>query len=73
VLKIDTDLQGNLTNCNSVNGDDYPVLIDIIEENAIIEGYIEGMGLIPRRIEHNELVDKRLPLDKPYAKSVRTY
>jgi hypothetical protein len=56
-----------------VNGDDYPVLIDIIKENAIIEGYIEGMGLIPRRIEHNELVDKRLPLDKPYAKSVRTY
>lgn len=76
VLKIDTDPQGNLTDCNSVNGDEYPVLIDVVKGDARIEDCIvplcEGMDLIPSRIENvvldNELVNKRLPLDKLYAK-----
>lgn len=72
VLKLDADPQGNLTDANGVDAEQYPVLIDIIKDGVPIQDAVvnlcEGQDLIPSRIENvildNEIVNKRLPLDK---------
>ena len=74
VLIIDADPQGNLTDANGVDAENYPVLIDVIKGDAKIEDCIvklaNGLDLLPSRIENvildNEIVNKRLPLDKLY-------
>lgn len=74
VLLIDADPQGNLTDANGVDAENYPVLIDVIKGEATIEDCVvhlsEGLDLISSRIENvvldNEIVNKRLPLDKLY-------
>lgn len=75
VLMIDADPQGNLTDANGIDAESYPVLIDVIKGEASIEDCIitlaEGLHLLPSRIENvvldNEIVNKRLPLDKLYS------
>jgi len=75
VLLIDADPQGNLTDANGVDCEDQPVLIDVIKGVAEIEDCIihlsPGLDLISSRIENvvldNEIVNKRLPLDKLYS------
>lgn len=76
VLIIDQDPQGNETDANNINAEDYPVLIDLIKDKSIsiqdcIVNICEGIDLIPSRIENvildNEIVNRRLPLDKLYA------
>ncbi len=75
VLKIDADPQGNLTDANGVDAEELPVLIDAIKNDVTISECIvnlaPGMDLIPSRIENvildNEIVNKRLPLDKLYS------
>jgi len=72
VLKIDIDPQGNLTDANGIDADNYPVLIDIIKGEANIQDCIvsvsKGMDILPSRIENvvldNEIINKRIPLDK---------
>lgn len=74
VLIIDADPQGNLTDANGVDAEKFPVLIDVIKGEAKIEDCIvklsNGLDLLPSRIENvildNEIVNKRLPLDKLY-------
>lgn len=75
VLKVDIDPQGNLTDANGIDPEEHPVLIDVIKGDAKIEDCIipicDGIDLIPSRIENvildNEIVNKRLPLDKLFA------
>lgn len=75
VLLIDADPQGNLTDVNNIDAENYPILIDVIKGDATIEDCIipvsEGLDLIASRIENvildNEIVNKRLPLDKLYG------
>lgn len=73
VLKVDIDPQGNLTDANGVDAEEYPTLIDVIEgDQYSIEDCVvnisEGMDLIPSRIENvtldNTIVNKRFPLDR---------
>lgn len=74
VLKIDADPQGNLTDTNDVDAEEYPVLIDIIKGEANVEDSIvpisEGVDLIASRIENvvldNVIVNERLPLHTLY-------
>lgn len=74
VLLIDADPQGNLTDANGVDGEDYPVLIDLLKGEANIKDSIvtvsPGLDLLPSRIENvildNEIVNSRHPLDKLY-------
>jgi chromosome partitioning protein len=74
ILIIDTDPQGNLTDASGIDAEDYPVLIDVIKGEAKIDDCIvrisNGLDLIPSRIENvildNEIVNRRLPLDKLY-------
>lgn len=75
VLKIDLDPQGNLTDVNGVDAEEYPTLIDVVKGDAQIQDCVvslsEGMDLIPSRIENvildNEIINKRLPLDKLFT------
>lgn len=75
VLLIDADPQGNLTDANGIDSETYPVLIDVIKGEARIEDCVihlsPGLDLISSRIENvvldNEIVNKRLPLDKLYS------
>ena len=70
VLKLDIDPQGNLTDCNNIDAEDSPILIDVLKGNAKIQECItnvsEGMDIIPSRIENvildNTIVTERLPL-----------
>jgi chromosome partitioning protein len=70
ILMIDTDPQGNLTDVNSVDAENHPVLIDIIKGDADIKDSVvnifEGIDLLPSRIENvildNVIVNERLPL-----------
>lgn len=74
VLLIDSDPQGNLTDASGIDGDESPVLIDVVKGQASITDCIvklsDGIDLIPSRIENvildNEIVNQRLPLDKLY-------
>jgi len=74
VLLIDADPQGNLTDANGIDGEDYPVLIDLLKGEASIKDSIvtvsPGLDLLPSRIENvildNEIVNSRHPLDKLY-------
>lgn len=80
VLLIDADPQGNLTDANGVDAEEYPVLIDILKGNAKIEDCIvnisSGLDLLPSRIENvildNEIVNLRLPLEKLYSNILRS-
>lgn len=76
ILLIDADPQGNLTDVNGVDAEAYPILIDAIKDKSIsiqdcIVNVCDGIDLIPSRIENvildNEIVNRRLPLDKLYA------
>lgn len=76
VLLIDADPQGNLTDANNVDAEAYPILIDAIKDKGVsiqdcIVNICDGIDLIPSRIENvildNEIVNRRLPLDKLYA------
>ena len=74
VLIIDADPQGNLTDANGIDAEFYPVLIDVIKNEVKIEDCIvklaNGLDLLPSRIENvildNEIINKRLPLDRIY-------
>jgi chromosome partitioning protein len=74
VLKIDADPQGNLTDANGIDAEQFPVLVDIIKENVDINDSIinvsPGMDLIPSRIENvvldNIIINERLPLHSLY-------
>lgn len=75
VLMIDADPQGNLTDAYGIDPDNMPVLVDIINEDVTIEESIHpisnGFSILPSRVENvvldNEIVNKRLPLDKLYS------
>ncbi len=75
VLKIDLDPQGNLTDVNGVDAEEHPTLIDVVKGDAQIQDCVvslsDGMDLIPSRIENvildNEIINKRLPLDKLFT------
>lgn len=70
VLKVDIDPQGNLTDTNNVDAEDYPVLIDVLKGDANIKDAVvnvcDGMDIIPSRIENvildNAIVNERIPL-----------
>ena len=74
MLLIDADPQGNLTDANGVDAEDYPVLIDLLKGEALIQDSIvtvaNGLDLIPSRIENvildNEIINGRHPLEKLY-------
>jgi chromosome partitioning protein len=74
ILKIDADPQGNLTDVCGIDPEEHPVLIDVINGDAVISDAIvslsEGVDLIPSRIENvildNVIVNKRLPLHELY-------
>jgi chromosome partitioning protein len=75
ILKIDADPQGNLTDANGIDAEDYPVLIDVITDDKIdikdaIVNVSEGVDLIASRIENvvldNVIVNERLPLHTLY-------
>lgn len=80
VLLIDADPQGNLTDANGVNAEEYPVLIDLLKGDAEINDSIvtvaNGLDLIPSRIENvildNEIVNGRHPLEKLYNNLLRS-
>lgn len=75
VLLIDADPQGNLTDANGVDAENYPALIDLLKGDASIDDSIvtvsNGLDLIPSRIENvildNEIVNGRYPLEKLYS------
>ncbi|HAU1599223.1 TPA: ParA family protein [Legionella pneumophila] len=74
VLVIDADPQGNLTDAFNIDAEEYPVLVDVIKGEASVDQSIitisPGLDLISSRIENvildNEIINKRLPLDKLY-------
>lgn len=74
ILLIDADPQGNLTDAHGIDAEELPVLIDVIKGEVTIEECVitlsSGLDLISSRIENvildNEIVNKRLPLDKLY-------
>lgn len=67
ILTIDLDPQGNLTDAFSVDAEEIPVLIDIVEKQAKINDAIinvaEGIDLIPSRIE-NVTLDSKLAMNR---------
>ncbi len=67
ILVIDLDPQGNLTDAFSVDAEETPVLIDIVEKQAKIKDAIinvsEGIDLIPSRIE-NVTLDSKLAMSR---------
>ena len=82
VLKIDADPQGNLTDANGIDAEEYPVLIDVITNDKVtiqdtIVNVTEGVDLIPSRIENvvldNVIVNKRLNLETRLQKTFRTH
>ena len=72
VLKIDIDPQGNLSDASGINFEQQPVIIDVVRKEATIEDCIvklsPGLDIIGSRVENvildNELITKRLPLDR---------
>ena len=67
ILAIDLDPQGNLTDAFSLDPEDTPVLIDVVEKTAKIKEAVvtvsEGIDLIPSRIE-NVTLDSKLAVTK---------
>lgn len=67
ILLIDLDPQGNLTDSFSIDAEDIPVLIDIVEKQAKIQDSIinvtDGIDLIPSRIE-NVTLDSKLAMNR---------
>lgn len=68
VLKIDIDPQGNLTDLNGIDADEYPAIVDLVKEKIPVKDAIakvcDGIDIIPSRIENvvldGELIGKRL-------------
>lgn len=79
VLCVDLDPQGNLTTAFSVDADNGPVMVDVIEQEHEITDCIvpifDGLDLIPSRIENvtldNKIMLKGLPLDRVYSEKLR--
>jgi chromosome partitioning protein len=67
ILMIDIDPQGNLTDVCGVDAEEYPVLIDLVEDDIDVRDAIvnvmPGIDLIPSRIE-NVVLDNKLALSK---------
>lgn len=67
ILVIDLDPQGNLTDAFSVDAEETPVLIDIVEDQARVQDAIvrvaDGIDLIPSRIE-NVTLDSKLAMNR---------
>lgn len=67
ILVVDLDPQGNLTDAFGVTAEEVPVLIDIIQGDALAQDAIvtaaEGIDIIPSRIE-NVTLDAKLVMSK---------
>jgi chromosome partitioning protein len=73
VLIIELDHQGNLTKSLNINAQDYPVLVDLLEDSSIqiedsIAKVIPGLDIIPSRYDNsvldNFIMLKAIPLQK---------
>lgn len=73
VLILELDHQGNLTKSFGINANDYPILIDLLEDSSIpvedaIVPVIPGLDIIPSRYDNsvldNFIMLKALPLQK---------
>ena len=73
VLIVELDHQGNLTKSFNVNAHEYPVLIDLLENNEIpvsdaIVNVMPGLDIIPSRYDNsvldNFIMLKAIPLQK---------
>jgi chromosome partitioning protein len=73
VLIVELDHQGNLTKSLNVNAQDYPVLIDLLEDSSLpvedaIAHVIPGLDIIPSRYDNsvldNFIMLKAIPLQK---------
>jgi chromosome partitioning protein len=80
VLCIDLDQQGNLTQAFGVNCDNSPVMVDIIDDTALMDRAIvnitSGLDILPSRIENavldNHLMLNKHPLDRVYKNIINT-
>jgi chromosome partitioning protein len=80
VLCIDLDQQGNLTQAFGVNCDNSPVMVDIIDNTALMDKAIvnitSGLDILPSRIENavldNHLMLNKHPLDRVYKNIINT-
>lgn len=73
VLIIEIDHQGNLTKSFGINAQEYPVLIDLLDDRSIktedtIVSVIPGMDILPSRYDNsvldNFIMLKQVPLQK---------
>ena len=73
VLAIEIDHQGNLTKSFGVNANEYPVLIDLLEDSSMkiedsIVNVIPGLDILPSRYDNsvldNFIMLKQVPLQK---------
>ncbi len=73
VLLIELDHQGNLTKSFNVNAHEYPVLIDLLEDNTLdiknsIVNILPGLDILPSRYDNsvldNFIMLKGIPLQK---------
>ena len=73
VLIIEIDHQGNLTKSFNVNAHEYPVLIDLLEDNSLniddsIVNVMPGLDILPSRYDNsvldNFIMLKQVPLQK---------
>lgn len=73
VLVIEIDHQGNLTKSFDVNANEYPVLIDLLEDSSMktedsIVNVIPGLDVLPSRYDNsvldNFIMLKQVPLQK---------
>lgn len=73
VLIVELDHQGNLTKSLNVNAQEHPVLIDLLEDNALsvddaIVNVMPGLDIIPSRYDNsvldNFIMLKAIPLQK---------
>ena len=78
VLCVDVDQQGNLTQALNVNPEELPVIVDLIESGDFsdaVVNVVEGLDLIPSRMENARLDHKLLldsmPLDKSFDRPIK--